>query len=308
MSATAAVRSTDPRADPVRDRLAAALARRPPPDPEHAEWASRLSLGPHPAGALPFAEIAAGGPALERCLADVVHGEAGADDKLAAAYLMGHVGHGLADLLAGLWLGGAALARVPPEAVAFAPRWVPWEDDEGRERLGVVHDLALDARAVTPMPEDAPSEAVAEAFQDLFEALHAPLVERLHARSRLSRGALWRLVGDGLTASMLEWGKGQGKASGEAERAMALARGIVGRRGRPLHSRQTGFVLVTLPEGAPPETALAADWFRARGGCCRYYTTPGGEYCTTCVLRPPQSRDARLRNHLAERLAKAALR
>ena len=293
-----------PPGDPaLRDRLAAALARRPPPaDPEDARWAPRMSLGPGPAGAVPFAALAAGGPALDEALRDVVHGEEAADDKLAAAYLMGHVGHALADLLAGLWLDGVALARVAPEAVALAPRWVAWEDDEGRERQSVVQDLALDAEAVEPVPEGASPEAEAEAFQDAFEALHAPLVERLRARSRLSRGALWRLVGDGLAAAMLEGGKRRG----EAERAMALARAIVGRRGQPLHSRQTGFVLVTLPEGAPPETALAAEWFRARGGCCRYYTTPGGEYCTTCVLRAPESRDARLRDYLAERLEKAA--
>lgn len=285
----------------LRDRLAAALARRPPPDAEEAEWAPRVGLGPCPPGGVPFVALAEGGPALDEALRDVVHGEEDADDKLAAAYLMGHVGHALADLLAGLWLDGVALARVAPEAVAFAPRWVPWEDDEGRARRSVVHDLALDPAGVGLLPEGADADAVAEAFQDLFEALHAPLVERLHARSRLSRGALWRLVGDGLTASML----GGGKARGEAERAMALARGVVGRRGRPLHSKQTGFVQITLPEGSPPETAEAAEWFRARGGCCRYYTTEGGEYCTTCVLRSPESRDARLRDYLARRLAEA---
>lgn len=265
--------------------LSAALAGRPM---TRAAFSARLSFGPAPAGALPLADPAAG-PLADWLAAELTEaaGAAGAaapDEKLAGAYLVNSLSWAVPEPLAWLALSGAALPAIPPEAAALTARRAPWEED-GDSGEAIAYDLVLNPARIGPAPE----RPAAEALGALVAGLFAPLVAAVARRSGLSRGALWRLVGDGLSACLLA----QGKATGREEPAMALARAILADPRRPLRSRQTGFVRIALPDR--PEIA---EWFRARGGCCRYYTLPGAEYCTTCVLRDLASRDDRLAAHL----------
>ncbi|NJL94993.1 MAG: (2Fe-2S)-binding protein, partial [Anaerolineae bacterium] len=65
--------------------------------------------------------------------------------------------------------------------------------------------------------------------------------------------------------------------------------------GSPLNNRQLHFL--TVRDGAHQQT------FRARGGCCRYYTLPEGDFCTTCVMRGRADQEARLLAYLHSQFA-----
>ncbi|ROU02452.1 (2Fe-2S)-binding protein [Histidinibacterium lentulum] len=259
--------------------LAASLARRPP---TREAFTAGASFGVAPADALPLAEPERG-PLTDWLAAEVAEVTT-PDDKLAAAYLMNSLSWAVPEPLAWVALDGVALPDIPPEAVAVTARREQWEED-GESGVAVAYDLVLDPALIRP----APGMETADALGALVAGLFAPLVAAVSRRSGLSRGALWRLVGDGLSATLLALGK----EAGCEDRAMDMARAVLADRRTPLFSRQTGFVRIDLPER--PEIA---EWFRARGGCCRYYTAEGSEYCTTCVLRDKKSRDARLREHL----------
>jgi len=187
----------------------------------------------------------------------------------------------------GLWLAGWHLRHVDPAAVALSLRAVPWEED-GENGIAQVIDLTVDPAGLCAGPDD--PEHLASAFVHLHEAL----IAALSRMSGLGPAAQWRLVADGLTAALL----GRGKELGKAERAVALGSAILRDRRTKLGSRQGEFVLVDLP----PDHA---EWFRLRSGCCRYYTSEGGDYCTTCVHRNRDDQIHRLRAYLARRAAAA---
>lgn len=243
---------------------------------------ARVLLGTAPRGAVTLSSLT--GRTLDDWLAREVAGVEGADAKLAAAYLMGRISWSLAELLGGLALRGLCLTGLAPGTVALLPRQVAWEED-GESGISTAYDVVLDVAGVEGGLRQHDPRLLAETCAGLL----TPLVAELFHASRLPKAALWRLAGDALSASLLA----QGKATGCEEQAMAIAEAVLHQRGSPLFSRQTHFVRIEMPE-----CAGTAEWFRARGGCCRYYTTRGGEYCTTCVLRDPESRNDRLRDYL----------
>lgn len=243
-------------------------------------FSARLHAGPAPEEVLrldtPGAEL------LEAWLGAEAQAQPGADDKLAAAYLLGRTAFAVSEVLAALALKGLRPARLAPNTVALTARRALWHLD-GQSGEGRAYDVVLSETDLLPC--SAPAPMLGAALPELF----APLVRSLVDRSGLSKGALWRLVGDALSGALLM----QGKHAGREEEAMEMAYAALRDRQNPLHSRQTGFVRIDLPER--PDIG---EWFRARGGCCRYYTTEGGAYCSTCVLRDPKSRKALLRAHL----------
>lgn len=243
-------------------------------------FSARLHAGPAPKGALrldaPEAEL------LEAWLGAEAQAQPGADDKLAAAYLLGRIAFAVSEVLAALALKGLQPPHLAPGDVALTARRALWHLD-GESGEGHAYDVVLSEMDLVPC--SAPAAMLGAALPELF----APLIRSLVDRSDLSKGALWRLVGDALSGALLM----QGKHVGREEEAMEMAYAALRDRQNPLHSRQTGFFRIALPER--PDIA---EWFRARGGCCRYYTTEGGAYCSTCVLRDPKSREALLRAQL----------
>ncbi|SHI99144.1 (2Fe-2S)-binding protein [Wenxinia saemankumensis] len=249
-------------------------------------YSARGRVGTAPEAAL---RLDAPSPAvLEAWLAAERARAPGGDDRLAAAYLLGSVAFSVSEILAALVLRGV-LPGVLPGAAVVARR-ARWEKN-GESGEGIAYDMVFADGALVACPDPAAG------FGAALIALFAPLVAALQPRSGLSRGALWRLVGDGLSAALLA----RGKETGREEAAMGIASAILRDRASPLQSRQTGFVEVSAP-GRPG----IREWFRVRGGCCRYYTSAGGEYCTTCVLRDEESRRARLEEYLRRKHGLAA--
>lgn len=255
-----------------------------------------LSLGPDAAGhhrvtALPQATIKA-------WMAEVARDYDDMDARTQAAYLVGDIAWAFGLNLAALQMAGSGLPDIGPEAVAVAPQWYRWEDgDENGEALRFTLRLLASPDAVhRPLDIDG--------IRALAVAVHAPLIEALFALTRLGRNAMWRLVADALASGWLS----VGKRVGLVEQSMRVADAIVHGGGAPLANKQTGFVEIVVRDAADPSRILGCEWFRARGGCCRYYTTgkSAGEYCSTCVLRPAESRDKRLHDYVRGKLLASA--
>ncbi|GGL71386.1 hypothetical protein [Wenxinia marina] len=249
-----------------------ALAALATPAPEAGAFAARL-VGPSGA-ALDPARLTDG--AVRALMDGEAADEDGADDRLRACYLVGRMASGLSTILARLALRGVGVDGLAAD-VRLVPRLEEWRVD-GASGIVRVWDVCLTGSS-TWSPAD--PQALGRAVERPF----APLVGALHRLSRHGETALWRLVGDALSAALLD----EAVRLGRPEDGIALARTILADRGTALFCRQTGFERIALPEAPHRDT-----WIRVRGGCCRYYTLPssGGDCCATCVLRTGESRRA----------------
>jgi hypothetical protein len=210
-----------------------------------------------------------------------------ADTKMGAAFCLGRLSWAILRPLAGYAVNGYWYAGSDLSAFEMSMRDVPWQS-QGQSGTFRAIDIAMEPDGADWHQATPNSETIAE-FTTQIETLFAPLVEMHHAASGLAKPALWRLVGDSLAASFLM----QGENFGCLKHAIGIAEQILRRKGTKLYSKQTGFIEVKLPERLE-----ISEWFRKRGGCCRYYTAGGGEYCSTCVLRDEDSMVERLQNHL----------
>lgn len=132
------------------------------------------------------------------------------------------------------------------------------------------------------------STDICDLYRQAVEDHMRPLVETLSDRTGLSRSALWRLVADAIAAGFLD----AGRRFDRLEEAQAMAMKILKQPGSPLCNRQLHFFELTLRDD---EQRKLLSWtFRARGGCCRYYTVEEGKLCHTCVLKKREDRNAGL--------------
>ena len=192
----------------------------------------------------------------------------GMDRKTQAAYMIG----GLAWTVS-IWMAAFALTGSRPiRRVAFAQERYWWgPPDTGHEY--VHYPIGIEVG-------DGPAN-----HRETIEEIFAPIIAAMMVTTGLSPGAQWRIVADNVALTLLH----AGKTFGRAHDGQALAEEIIA-EGR-LANGKTGFVEIT--------AGSACESFVVRGGCCRYYTTAGGEYCTSCVLRKREDQIARYTDYLA---------
>lgn len=141
-------------------------------------------------------------------------------------------------------------------------------------------------------------EQLSQKFRQSTEGHFRPFIEILSWLTGLSSGALWRLLSDAIAARFLE----AGRHFGCLERAKSLALHVLKEPGSPLNNKQTQYFDLTVLDGDRREVSHT---FRARGGCCRFYSVKGGQYCTTCVLKDRHERDAQLKDNMRRHLGVA---
>ncbi|PZU21146.1 MAG: siderophore biosynthesis protein [Shinella sp.] len=143
-------------------------------------------------------------------------------------------------------------------------------------------------------------EELCDRYRIEIERHLSPLVDGLFKRAGLARPALWRLVADAVAGRWLE----VGRLLGQMDQARADAMRVVKQAGSPLYNKQLHFFDLTLHDDH--RKPLGSWTFRARGGCCRYYTVVEGALCSTCVLKKPETRDAELLETMREHVARLA--
>ena len=229
------------------------------------------------------------------------------DRKGQAAYLITEYSYMFAITAAAPFVGFGLVPDFSAEkyALRFESRPVKHNGRIVQERLARVRFLepkvVTDNQAFAGDPdtlEFVDRAALCERLRVATEAHFKPLVEVLHAKSRLSRNALWRLVGDSLAVLFLD----AGQRFGRVEDAKAAGLAILKQEGSPLANRQMHFFDIAVRDEEDPEQIVLSRTFRARGGCCRFYTVEGGHLCSTCVLQDPVERDIKLENKLRQRL------
>lgn len=198
------------------------------------------------------------------------------DSKSCGAFFLNRMGYEVARAMAALDLTGHQIGHLTAESIAFrTSRAVFRSGDE---------DLPyLQTSLVFPHCFNIGNSDPAARVNDAIVRVFAPVIEAVTLNCKLSKGALWRIVADGVAAAYLELGK----AANDPE-AKKRAEAILCLRGSPLWNKQVGFIRVDLPASEAPDGQAQSETFRKRGGCCRYYKSAksGGKYCATCIHEP----------------------
>lgn len=258
----------------------------------------RIELGPLEPGWVSARDFFASPAAIDDFLAHEGALYPGADLKGCAAFMMRDYLSILSLVTVPLFLGHRLVPDLAPSRVALRFHDIAQEQDGRTYAVRRAYVRYLSPAYATDRP-DAARHADARAVADrplLCEQFRAELenhvqllVGTLKARTGLASGALWRLVGDAIAGRFLD----VGEKLGRLEEAKAAALSILKQPGSPLANRQLHFFDIALNDDAG--CPLGVWTFRARGGCCRYYTVEGGVLCPTCVLKPAAERDADLR-------------
>lgn len=249
-----------------------------------------------------------GSPELDAMLKVEAERCPGLDVKGQCAFVIGDSAYYLSVVLAGLYLAERQVPDLTPAQLALRVRTVAWHLDG---ESGTYPQLCF--RFLTPrfwtdrhgrLPLGGQSvlgdDELRAALRQQLEHFYLPLLVQTHGISRLSKGAGWRLVADALAAAFLQVGRELGCEAHAKREAIAIIRC----RDSLLYNRQTGFFDVQVADPNNPEHVLVSRSFRARGGCCRFYTCDDGRYCTTCVLEKTEVRDDRIRDWMWERYRK----
>jgi len=152
-------------------------------------------------------------------------------------------------------------------------------------------DPAADYPDATVVPD---LDALRAMLRNTVEAHLGVVIAQLCARLGCKPRGLWLNVADSLAGTLVWLLQAQQPATAlEAIEAEVAA--LVRVPGSPLNSRQVGLLQLNHQE--------RSQVFLDRATCCYWYKTEGGEYCSTCPHRTPESRRERLLASMAEEQA-----
>jgi hypothetical protein len=248
------------------------------------------SAGPMLAGWTTSAALFSSPSALEEFLDYEGSFDPGVDLKSRAAFLMSDYCYIFFMATVPLLVGRGVVPDMSPDAVSLQFYTHHGEHDGEPMTVRRAHVRLLSPQIFTdrdagPFSTVTDHAGLCERFRIGVEQHCHPLVEALATRTGFSKNAQWRLVGDAIAGRFLDVGRRFGCLTD----AMASAMAIVKVQGSPLNNRQLGYFDLTLHDSALKEPFTYT--FRARGGCCRYYTVEGAEKCPTCVLKSHEERD-----------------
>lgn len=256
-----------------------------------AHWrVPEADIGSLEPGFTPLDQLFADQPFLTAMLARQQAATPGLDTKGAAAFFIAEYSNLLGIVAAVAFLSHGLVPDLSAENCALSAHLPPDGPPRVRLRLlkatGATGSLAASFALLTSVDH----AGLRHALGRTLEAHMAPLIESLYARTGLPTRAMWRLVGDAVAVRFLEAGRQLGCEEAAKEDVMAALM----RPGSPLANRQLHFFDVEIFDDTPPRRLLARRTFRARGGCCRFYTAPNGSLCTSCVLVKPAERVRRI--------------
>lgn len=255
----------------------------------------RADIGPLGAGWMTAEAFFSDDAAIGEFLAFEQSLNKGTDTKTAAARLMTDYGYIMAAAAVPVFAGFGLVPNLSPASVALSFYTMEELHDGEMQPVRRAHVRFLNEALWQGNLGDTTG---AERFRTEIERHFHPVIEAVHARTRLSRTALWRLVGDAIAGRFLDFGR----RFGSAEAAKASAMQILKVPGSPLANRQLHYFDLTVLDKNRNEFSYT---FRQRGGCCRFYVGTGGEYCSTCVLKAPTERDEELRHAMRRHLGVA---
>jgi hypothetical protein len=236
---------------------------------------------------------------LDRQAANYPHMEA----RTKASFFIGEYAWYVAASAVGAYLADKRVPDLSIENVALRFQRYIWHEGDESGEADRIEVRFLSTRCATlpddPLADDTDSvvlpnpEALVQWMRQTLEAHMTLLIDRVSVETRLSRHALWLVVADTCAGLFLHLGKQLGRQDEAMREGLAFIKASVS----PMNNPKTGYITINC--NGHCET------FRARGGCCRYYTVSetGQDYCSTCVLRKPEDRDERLRQYLAQKTA-----
>lgn len=259
------------------------------------------SAGPMLAGWTTSAELFSSPSALEEFLEYEGSFDPGVDLKSRAAFLISDYCYIFFMATVPLLVGRGVVPDMSPEAVSLQFYTHHGEHDGEPMTVRRAHVRLLSPqifadRDAGPFSTVTDHAGLCERFRMGVEHHFRPLVEALAKRTGFPKNAQWRLVGDAIAGRFLD----VGRRFGCLTEAMSSAMAIVKVQGSPLNNRQLGYFDLTLHDSSLKEPFTYT--FRARGGCCRYYTVEGAEKCPTCVLKSNEERDDILLQEMRDRI------
>lgn len=232
---------------------------------------------------------------ITRQLANQAIVEPSADARTQGAYLINQLSWRLVSIVCFLDLCQLSLDALWNGRIGVLDAW-RFSDLDGETPPYTTYEWHLDELKPCSQPL-----AAEQLGKQLIEIM-TPFIAEVHHQTRFSQAAQWRLLTDSITAVYLH----AGKLFNTVEEAKTRASDIIESTGKPLANAQWHFKEFNVSAQSSPTGETLKEWFRIRGGCCRYYTTEAGRYCSTCVHLDENEQQQRFENYLITLAVNAA--